>query len=149
MRVLVPEAESIELAGPLAHYREHGYARIGRVIAEDFLAALRARADELMLGQVAIPGLFFQHDSDTGRYEELAFGQGWVGPSLHYRKLEKLERDGLFRAHLENALFERLAKAVIGNEVSIYRSTLFNKAGCAEPEKGGGTVLPWHQDGGS
>ena len=43
-------------------------------------------------GRVVIPGLFFQHDSDTGRYEDLRYGEGYVGPSLDYRKLEKLER---------------------------------------------------------
>ena len=30
------------------------------------LALLRARADEIMLGQVSLPGLFFQLDTDTG-----------------------------------------------------------------------------------
>ena len=49
-----------------------------------------------MLGEVQYPGLFYQHDSPTGRYEDLEFGAGWVGPSLSYRKLEKLELDPLF-----------------------------------------------------
>lgn len=133
----------MDLDAPLAHFREHGYARLGPAIAEPFLALLRERADDLMLGRVVIDGLFFQHDAATGRYEDLAYGQGYVGPSLSYRKLEKLERDDRFRAHLENPLFERVARAVIGDAVSIYRMTLFNKSGQ------GSSAIPWHQDGGS
>ena len=44
---------------------------------------------------------------------------------------------------LRNPLFERIARAVIGGDIAIYRALLFNKA------KQGGTVLPFHQDGGS
>jgi hypothetical protein len=143
MSPLLPHALELELDQALAHYREHGYARIGLVVCEQFLSRLRRRADELMLGQVVWPDLFFQHDSPSGRYEDLEFGRGWIGPSLAYRKLEKLEKDDLFCAHLENPLFERIATAVIGEPIAIYRATLFNKVAA------GGTALPWHQDGGS
>src|SRR5439155_10016650 len=84
-----------------------------------------------------------QHDSDSGRYEDLRYGEGWVGPSLDYRKLEKLERDDLFRALIENPLFARIAGSVIGPDVAIYRAVVFNKS------KRGGSPLPWHQDGGN
>ena len=143
MTPLLDGAERLELEPALAHFREHGYARIGRVIREEWLAGLRRRTDELMLGERTIGGLFFQHDSDTGRYEDLTYGKGWVGPSLDYRKLEKLERDELFRAHIENELFARIARAIVGPTVSIYRAALFNKSAK------GGSPLPWHQDGGS
>jgi phytanoyl-CoA hydroxylase len=132
-----------DLAPALEHYRTHGYAPLGVVFTEAHLAELRARAEALMLGEVVIPGLFYQHDSDTGRYEDLRYGEGFVGPSLDYRKLEKLERDPRFRAHLENPFFERIARLVLGDEVAIYRATLFNKAAR------GSTPLPWHQDAGS
>jgi len=127
----------------IAHYREHGWARLGAVADEPTLAALRARADDIMLGRVAYEGMFFQHDAETGRYEDLHFGRGWVGPSLSYRKIEKLERDPLYRAWLENPVFERVVRAVVGDEVSIYRATLFIKSAA------GGSELLWHQDGGS
>lgn len=127
----------------LAHYRDRGWARLGVLADELTLAALRARADDIMLGRVVHEGLFFQHDSSTGRYEDLEFGRGWVGPSLSYRKIEKLERDPVFRAWLENPLFERVVRAVVGPEVAIYRATLFTKSAI------GGTELPWHQDGGT
>jgi len=127
----------------LAHYDEHGWARLGAAIDEPTLAALRERADQIMLGQIVHDGLFFQHDADTGRYDDLPRGIGWQGPSLRYRKIEKLERDPLFRAFLENALFARIAKARIDGGVVLCRAVLFTKAAS------GGTELPWHQDGGS
>jgi hypothetical protein len=136
-------AELIDTASALSHWRAHGWARLGVVADGAALEALRARADAIMLGQVTHPGLFFQLDSDTGRYEQLVFGRGWEGPSLEYRKVEKLEVDPLFRAWLENPLFERLVRAEIAGDVTIYRATLFTKGAR------GGTVLPWHQDGGS
>ena len=58
-------------------------------------------------------------------------------------KLEKIEKDPLFRALIEHATFERVARALIEGPIVIYRAVLFNKP----PH--GGTVLPFHQDGGS
>jgi phytanoyl-CoA hydroxylase len=119
-----------------------GYARLGVLVDDAELATLRARADDLMLGRVTYPGLFFQHDSSTGRYEDLRRGEGYVGPSLDYRKLEKLELDPLFRAHIQRPRFRRVVAALIAGPVTIYRAVLFNKSA------GGGSPLPWHQDGG-
>ena len=50
-----------------------------------------------MDGDRQYDGLFFQHDSASGRYEDLEYGRGWVGPSRAYRKIEGLERDPVFR----------------------------------------------------
>ena len=127
----------------LAAFREDGYARVGAVANDDALSALRARADALMLGEVRHEGLFFQHDAATGRYDDLTLGAGWVGPSLEYRKLEKLERDPIFLAWIENPVFERIARAVIDDDVVLYRAVLMTKGAS------GGTELPWHQDGGT
>jgi phytanoyl-CoA hydroxylase len=141
--LLIEGAASLDLGGAIAQYRERGYGHLGRVLEDGAMAALRARADELMLGRVTYPGLFFQRDTATGRYEDLEFGKGWQGPSLEYRKMEKLELDPLFLAWIKNPLFERVARAVIDGPVAIYRATLFTKS------SRGGTLLPWHQDGGS
>jgi hypothetical protein len=140
--VLLPGAEDLDLRGPLADFAAQGYARLGRVIADDALAALRARADDLMLGRLTYPGLFFQRDTATGLYGDLEYGKGYQGPTLNYRKIEKLEKDPLYLALIENPLFRRVARAVLGEEVTIYRAMVFNKAAH------GGTPLPWHQDGG-
>jgi phytanoyl-CoA hydroxylase len=136
-------ADAIDVGAAIAHFRAHGWAKLGTVASEAWLERLRARADDLMFGRVVHEGLFFQHDATTGRYQELAFGRGWEGPSSCYRKIEKLERDPLFRAWLENAVFERVVRSVIGDAASLYRAALFTKSAR------GGTELPWHQDGGS
>lgn len=132
----------LDLAAARAAFQRDGFARLGRLFDEPYLGALRARADALMLGQVTYPGLFFQHDSSTGRYEDLEHGEGFIGPSLDYRKLEKLELDPLFRAHVEHAWLHPVVRLFIDGPVSIYRAVLFNKSAK------GGSPLPWHQDGG-
>ena len=121
----------------IAQYRDDGWARIGKVIDP---APLRARADEIMLRG---GDFFFQHDAATGRYEDVPRGKGYVGPSLRYRKIEKLERDPLFLGAITNARFLAIAREIIGPQVALCRAVLFTKAAH------GGTELPWHQDGGS
>ncbi len=132
-----------DLTSVLAHFFEHGYARLGVVASEPELAALRSRADEIMLGKITYDDLFFQLDTHSGDYQDLEFGKGYQGPSLNYRKVEKLEKDPLFRTWLNHPVFEELAKAIYPGGVSVYRALLMTKA--AET---GGTYLPWHQDGG-
>lgn len=140
--MLAVDARAFDLSPALARYAEHGYARLGPVLEGTARAALGARVDDIMNARVRHEGLFFQRDSATGRYEDLAFKEGFRGPSLDYRKIEKLEVDPLFRAWLSNALFERAARAVIEGPVSLYRAVLFTKSAA------GGTALPWHQDDG-
>jgi hypothetical protein len=127
----------------VAHYREQGWARLGRVADEATLVPLRARADAIMMGEVSYPGLFFQHDSESGRYEDLEYGKGWKGPSLAYRKVEKLELDPLYWAWITNDVFRRVTARVYPDSVTLYRAFLMNK------HAGGGSSLPWHQDGGN
>jgi hypothetical protein len=141
--LLVDGAAERDLSESLAHLAEHGYARLGAVLTEDALARLRERADDVMLGRVPHEPFFFQHDAPSGEYGDLAFGRGWEGPSLSYRKIEKLERDPLFRELLENPLFGRLARARTSGGVALYRAVLFTK------DARGGSPIPWHQDGGS
>src|SRR5580658_7327003 len=126
--MLVPGAADMAIEGVLAHYAEHGWARLGRVATDEALAVLRARSDDLMLGRVSYPGLFFQMDAASGSYDDLTFGAGYEGPSLEYRKIEKLEQDPLYWAWLRNPLFERIARACIdASSVSLYRAVLFAK----------------------
>lgn len=140
--MLIPAARELHLAAALEAFERDGFARLGRVLDDAGLEALRERACDLMLGRVTYPGLFFQLDAASGRYEDAPLGLGWQGPSLDYRKLEKLERDPRFLEWLSNPLFERIARARIDGEVVIYRAILFNK-GLA-----GGSDIPWHQDAG-
>ena len=117
-----------DLEEPLAHWRAHGWARLGRVANGAALEAMRARIDAIMLGEVAYEGIFFQKDTATGRYDDLTFGRGWEGPSLEYRKVEKLEKDPIFRAWIENPLYARIARARLGDAVALYRAVLFTKS---------------------
>jgi phytanoyl-CoA hydroxylase len=122
---------------------EQGFACLGRLADDATLEALRVRADEIMLGKVVHEGLFFQLDSKTGTYEDLRFGDGWEGPSLSYRKIEKLEKDPVFRPWIESPLVEPYVRKRIDGDITLYRAALFGKAAR------GGTPLPWHQDGGA
>ncbi len=142
MTVLVPGAATMDITPVIAAYEARGYARLGHIATKEVLADLRARADAIMLGEVVHDGLFFQLDTQTNNYDDLSYGKGWEGPSLNYRKVEKLEKDPLYRAWLENPLFERVARAVVEDDISIYRAFLMNKSTL------GGSNLPWHQDGG-
>ena len=139
---MLNEVPSETLEQALRHFAEHGYARLGRVLSDEGIAALRSRADDMMFGRLVYPGLFFQRDSETGSYDDLRFKQGYEGPGDHYRKVEKIELDPVCRSWLENPLYERIARRLIDGPIAIYRAVIFSKG------KGGGTELPWHQDGG-
>jgi phytanoyl-CoA hydroxylase len=140
--MLLPGRSDLALDGVLKDFVANGYAKLGRVLSSASAAVLRERADALMLGEIQYPGLFYQHDSESGKYEDLQFGAGWVGPSRNYRKLEKLELDPLFLEWIENPLHRRIAQRLLGKKVSLYRAVLWNKASRA------GMDLPWHQDDG-
>jgi ectoine hydroxylase-related dioxygenase (phytanoyl-CoA dioxygenase family) len=140
--VLRPGALDIDIAPIVEQFITHGYARVGHVADDEILEALRQRTDDLMMGRVVHEGMFFQHDSETGRYDDLPYGKGWQGPSLNYRKLEKLELDPLFLEWIRNPLFERIARAILPGAITLYRAAIFNKGAR------GGSDLPWHQDGG-
>jgi len=140
--MLAEQACTASLETSLQTFDELGYARLGEVLSPAGVATLRERCDALMLGRRAYAGMFFQHDSPSGRYEDLSYGKGWVGPSLHYRKIEGLQLDPVILEWIENPLFRRLTRLAIGEDVSLYRAVLWNKAANA------GTALPWHQDDG-
>ena len=140
--MLAVDANTFALEIPLANFATCGYARLGVVLSAHGVATLQRRCEDLMTGRVRYPGMFFQHDSPDGSYAQLSYGKGWIGPSLDYRKLEGLELDATLRSWIENALFARIAQAVIGDAVALYRAVLWNKAAMA------GTELPWHQDDG-
>ena len=132
-----------ELDRAVADYRRDGYARLGLIVPSALVEALRGRVDAIMLGEIEYPGMFFQRDAASGSYDDLAYGRGYEGPSLDYRKVEKLELDPLFRSYLRETAFSDVTRRVIGDAVSIYRACVFNKSA-----ERGGSDLPWHQDGG-
>lgn len=140
--LLSEEARALDVEAALGRYRAEGWAPLGRLLTDAALAELQTAADDLLLGRVRYPEMFFQLDSPTGRYDDVVFRTGFQGGRLDYRKVEKLELEPRFRALIANRLFERLARAWYGGEVSLFRAVLWVKA------PSGGTELPWHQDGG-
>lgn len=142
MNLLHPDAYRIDVKAALDDLIRDGARPLGRVLSAEATAALAARADEIMLGQVTYPGLFFQHDSTSGRYEDLRLRRGYEGPSLAYRKVEKLELDPLFWRLIRCELFEWIATTLLGPNITLYRAVLFNK----RPQRGSAT--PLHQDAG-
>lgn len=131
-----------ELDDAVAHYRREGWARLPAVATTQTLADLRERAEALCTGRLPDPGLFFQAEGETGRYEDVAKVPGWAGPDRWYRKVEKLETDDRYLAWLQNPVFARIAARVHPGAVTLYRAVLFTKA----PRIGSDT--PWHQDAG-
>lgn len=143
MPVDTNSSDLYDVQGVVEHFVKHGYARVGNLAPSGLLDVLKQRTDDLMMGRVVIDGLFFQLDSDTGNYEDLPYGKGYEGPSLNYRKLEKLELDKDFLSWIQSPIVEPIVRALLPNGVSIYRAALFNKSAQ------GGSDLPWHQDGGA
>lgn len=137
------ELDAYDVTAAVALYRAQGFAVIPSVARLETLVALRERARQIMRGELVYEGLFFQLDTKSGAYYDLAYGRGWEGPSDNYRKIEKLEQDPLYRAWIDNPLFEKIARTIIVGDIVTYRAILMNKAAH------GGTRLPWHQDGGS
>jgi hypothetical protein len=123
-------------------YDAQGYLHLGRTLSAEELRALQNRIDDIMLGRTVYPGMYFQIDSPSGDYGDLA-SSGYEGPSLNYRKIQDLERDSLFLAFLQKPLFREIAEPLVGERVSVFRAMFMNKPAHR------GTVLPYHQDGGT
>lgn len=130
-------------ATQMRQWEDDGYVRLGQVMSDDQLAGLQARIDDIMMGRVVYEGMFFQPDTTSGDYGDLKFSQGYVGPTLSYRKIQDLERDPLFLAFMQHPLFEGICRQLIGEQISVFRAMFMNKPAHQ------GTVLPYHQDGGT
>lgn len=139
---LAREVGDDEIDAAIGAWRAQGYAVVPQVASAEALAGLRGRIGDLVAGRLPDPGLFFQPDTPSGRYEDLAFGHGWGGPDRDYRKIERLERDPVYAAWMANALYRRIALRVLLPPVRLYRATVFWKA------EQRGSDLPFHQDGG-
>ncbi len=128
-----------------------GYASLGKVLDDGNVDVLRGRIHAIMMAEIDPAPYFFQHDAASGRYEDLTYGSGYCGPSLAYRKIEKLERDAVLRGWVDHAVLAPVVRTLANPEfvappvatpITLYRAVAWNKAA------GGGTDLPWHQDGG-
>ncbi len=158
-------------------YFRDGFLRLGRVLTDGELSAAAARLDELMDGTVQYGDkLLMQLDpnakaaaaaADAGgaggaaAVEGAAYkaanvevaGQtpGFKGASKAYRKIGEaeagLECDPVFAAIMRKPVFRAVCDRVYGQHaaIAVYRAMVMSKpAG----DFGGGSPLPWHQDGG-
>ena len=146
---------------------QNGYIVLDDVASADEITSLNTRVDEIMSGKVQYPNLVMQLDpnaevaigsgsaavSDYHASGTATVGQsaGFKGPSAAYRKIGEahggLELDPLFHSYMCKPLFHEICARVYGAHagVAIYRAMVLAKpAG----QDGGGTLLPWHQDGG-
>ncbi|NUP99620.1 MAG: phytanoyl-CoA dioxygenase family protein [Armatimonadetes bacterium] len=126
----------------MRQWEEDGFVRLGQVMSDAQLEALRARIDDIMLGRIRYEGMYFQLDSETGAYGDLKFNHGWTEASLNYRKIQDLERDPLFLEFMQHPTFRGLSRQLVAEEISVFRAMFMNKPAHR------GTHLPYHQDGG-
>lgn len=158
-------------AAQWAQFDTEGFVILDNVASPTELIALNTRVDELMAGTVQHEGLMMQLDPNsekalvagapivaTTTSDYLAAGtatsgqtEGWKGPSTAYRKIGEahagLELDPIYLAFMQKPLFKEICARVYGAHagIAIYRAMVMAKPAGHD---GGGTTLPWHQDGG-
>ncbi|MBI3829582.1 MAG: phytanoyl-CoA dioxygenase family protein [Planctomycetes bacterium] len=126
-------------------FYQQGFLRLGKLLDDAELAALQERIDEIMLGKVRYEKMMMQLDGG-GAYEDMpAQSAGFKGATLDYRKIQDLEQDPRFLAYMQRPLFKKICAEAYGAHapVACFRAMFMNKPACK------GTILPWHQDGGS
>ena len=129
----------------LQEFRRRGYLRLGKLLNDEELNALRVRIDEIMLGTAPVPydRILMQLDPATNPPpQRRGASTGHKGATLAYRKIQGLELDPLFRAYLQRPLFAELCRRIYGEgkATSCFRAMFMNKP------SGAGTDLVWHQD---
>ncbi|MBI4530828.1 MAG: phytanoyl-CoA dioxygenase family protein [Candidatus Latescibacteria bacterium] len=128
----------------LEQFHRNGYVRLGQVATDEEIDGLRVRIDDIMMGRIRYDGMFFQLDSETGVYADVkGGGNQFLGPSINYRKIERLELDDRFLRYVQHPHVQEITEQLIGPHISVFRCMFMNKP----PKRG--TVLPYHQDGGS
>ena len=129
----------------LQEFRRRGYLRLGRLLCDEELRALRVRINEIMLGSAPVPydRMLMQLDPATNPPQcKRGASAGHKGATLAYRKIQDLELDPLFRSYLQRPLFAELCRRIYGagRAISCFRAMFMNKPA------GAGTDLRWHQD---
>ncbi len=126
-------------------YEDLGYLRLGKVLSDGDLQALRQRIDDIMLGKADLDynRVLMQLDSETGNYEDAGQqSRGHKGSTLGYRKIQDLEFDPLFLEFMQRPIFREISERVygVGTPIAAFRAMFMNKPSHK------GTFLPFHQD---
>ena len=129
----------------LGVFCEQGYLRLGRLLEDQDLSALRHRIDAIMMGSADVPysQMPMQLDPSANPPARLSgVDNGHKLATLAYRKVQGLELDSLFFSYLSRPVFADLCRRVYGEgtAISCMRAMFMNKPA------GGGTDLRWHQD---
>ena len=129
----------------LQEFRRRGYLRLGKLLGDEELRALRVRIDEIMLGTAPVPydRMLMQLDPGTSPPQrKRGASTGHKGATLAYRKIQDLELEPLFRSYMQRPLFAELCRRIYGEgrAISTFRAMFMNKPA------GAGTDLRWHQD---
>ena len=153
-----------------SQYERDGFLVIDGLCDAATLAALNGRLDALMDGIVQHgdkllmqldPSAAPANSAATATAELSAYnsadvavnGQsvGWKGASRSYRKVGEaqagLEVDPVFASWMRSPALHEIASRVYGahSDIAVYRAMVMSKP---EGSLGGGSNLPWHQDGG-
>ena len=64
-------------------FTQDGYLPLGQVASDSQLEDLQVRMDDIMMGRVRYEGMYFQLDSETGKYSDVGAGGTWAGPTLN------------------------------------------------------------------
>jgi len=135
-----------------------GFIKIGRTLSDEEIKQLCQRVDDIMMGKVKYEKLLMQIDpkvDEQGYFDKKTShsGQttGWKGATTNYRKIGEagvgLECDPFFMGFMQKPVFRSICSKMYGphRPIGVYRAMVFNKPAA---EVGGGSMLPWHQDGG-
>ncbi len=119
------------------HYREHGYVRIGALVAEPLLSSLRREYD-LLFSEARVNGGYRNLAIDkTADVHAKADGEGQM------LQIEQVcERSILFRKLLYNEQILDIVEDLIGPNIQLYHDQALHK-----PADTGAPVF-WHQDNG-
>tara|TARA_B100001769_G_C22035383_1_gene556349 strand:+ start:232 stop:1056 length:825 start_codon:yes stop_codon:yes gene_type:complete len=124
-----------------SNYEKDGYAKLGKIVSNNALENLKKRTIDLMLGRKVYKGMFFQLDSEDGKYANInTKDESYQGPSFRYRKIKDLEYDDLFLRLIKSKLINKFSKKYIGRDVSCMRAMILNKPSMGSSE------LDYHQD---
>ena len=126
-------------------FEREGYVRLGRVMDDQRLAAMRLRIDDIMLGAPSVDyeRVRMQLDVDPQRDGNPGpMSVGHKGATLNYRKIEQLEYDPTFLAYMKQPLLRHICARVYGPDTAVgcFRAMFMNKPAHE------GTHLQWHQD---
>lgn len=144
-----------------SEFWKNGFVKIGRTLTDEELRSLKQRINDIMSGKIKYGDKLLmqvdqsKHQNDDYKASNLEVkGQstGFKGKDVEYRKIGEsgcgLEVDDLFLDFMRKPIFKNICSVIYGKHcgISMYRAMIFNKP---SKDNGGGSKLPWHQDGGN